>query len=82
MNATLEGSREVKRCRWSPTKLQRQYLEMKYYMDMITTPDKKTIKEITECLLRFGEEAKEANVYNWFQNQRAKNRRAKTNSLR
>lgn len=73
--------RMIKRCRrWSPSKLQRQYLQLKYYFDMITTPDKKTIKEITKCLLQFGQEATEANVYNWFQNQRAKNKRAKTNS--
>jgi hypothetical protein len=70
---TKIGSRQ----RWTPTRLQLQTLERIFDAET-GTPSKETIKEITANLTKHGP-ISETNVYNWFQNRRARSRRKHQN---
>lgn len=59
--------------RWSPSVVQLKKLEAIFAQGNVV-PSKQRIKEITSELLQHGE-ISEANVYNWFQNRRARSRR-------
>ncbi|KAB1210494.1 WUSCHEL-related homeobox 8 [Morella rubra] len=59
--------------RWSSTPLQLQILE-RIFEEGNGTPSKQRIKEITTELAQHGQ-ISEANVYNWFQNRRARLKR-------
>lgn len=61
------------RQRWNPTAMQLQILEGMFKKGN-GTPNKVKIKEITLELLQHGE-ISETNVYNWFQNRRARFKR-------
>nr|VDC84219.1 unnamed protein product [Brassica rapa] len=61
------------RQRWTPTPVQLQILE-RIFDQGIGTPSKQKIKDITEELSQHGPIA-EQNVYNWFQNRRARSKR-------
>ncbi|XWS26022.1 hypothetical protein CRYUN_Cryun27aG0118000 [Craigia yunnanensis] len=61
------------RHRWTPTALQLQILESIYDQGS-GTPSKQKMKEITAELAQHGQIA-ETNVYNWFQNRRARSKR-------
>ncbi|GER34871.1 WUSCHEL related homeobox 13 [Striga asiatica] len=61
------------RQRWTPTPLQLQILE-RMFDQGIGTPSKQKIKEITAELSQHGQ-ISETNVYNWFQNRRARSKR-------
>ncbi|GKU98172.1 hypothetical protein SLEP1_g11206 [Rubroshorea leprosula] len=61
------------RQRWNPTPKQLQILETIYEQGQ-GTPSKHTIKEITAQLIQFGQ-VTESNVYNWFQNRRARSKK-------
>nr|ALK82456.1 wuschel-like homeobox 13A [Selaginella kraussiana] len=67
------------RQRWSPTQIQLQTLE-KIFEEGRVTPNKQRIKEITSELSRHGPIA-ETNVYNWFQNRKARAKRKQASSL-
>jgi hypothetical protein len=70
---TKIGSRQ----RWTPTRLQLHTLERIFDAET-GTPSKETIKEITANLTKHGP-ISETNVYNWFQNRRARSRRKHQN---
>ncbi|XP_057974454.1 WUSCHEL-related homeobox 8-like [Malania oleifera] len=61
------------RQRWTPTPLQLQILE-RIFEQGNGTPTKQRIKEITTELSQHGQ-ISETNVYNWFQNRRARSKR-------
>lgn len=61
------------RQRWTPTPMQLQILE-RIFDQGIGTPSKQKIKEITSDLSQHGQ-ISETNVYNWFQNRRARSKR-------
>ncbi|ONK71931.1 uncharacterized protein A4U43_C04F13880 [Asparagus officinalis] len=61
------------RQRWTPTPAQLQILES-VFSQGIGTPSKQKIKELTSELLQHGK-ISETNVYNWFQNRRARSKR-------
>ncbi|KAH6755942.1 WUSCHEL related homeobox 13 [Perilla frutescens var. hirtella] len=61
------------RQRWTPTPMQLQILE-RIFDQGIGTPSKQKIKEITSELSQHGQ-ISETNVYNWFQNRRARSKR-------
>ncbi|KAJ0251075.1 WUSCHEL-related homeobox 13 [Hirschfeldia incana] len=61
------------RQRWTPTPLQLQSLE-RLFDQGIGTPSKQKVKDITDELSQHGQIA-EHNVYNWFQNRRARSKR-------
>lgn len=67
------GHKMTARQRWTPTPVQLQILE-RIFDQGTGTPSKQKIKEITEELSQHGEIA-EQNVYNWFQNRRARSKR-------
>ncbi|XP_057972686.1 WUSCHEL-related homeobox 8-like [Malania oleifera] len=64
------------RQRWTPTPLQLQILERMFEQGN-GTPTKQKIKEITAELSQHGP-ISETNVYNWFQNRRARSKRKRT----
>ncbi|XP_057958831.1 WUSCHEL-related homeobox 8 isoform X2 [Malania oleifera] len=67
------GHKIPSRQRWTPTPLQLQILESIF--DQGTgTPSKQKIKDITSELSQHGQ-ISETNVYNWFQNRRARSKR-------
>lgn len=67
------GHKITARQRWTPTPVQLQILE--HIFDQGNgTPSKQKIKEITSDLSRHGQ-ISETNVYNWFQNRRARSKR-------
>ncbi|KAK6939090.1 Homeobox domain [Dillenia turbinata] len=61
------------RQRWNPTATQLQILE-RIFDQGVGTPNKLKIKEITAELAQHGQ-ISETNVYNWFQNKRARSKR-------
>ncbi|ESQ53544.1 hypothetical protein EUTSA_v10025989mg [Eutrema salsugineum] len=67
------GHKMTARQRWTPTPVQLQILE-RIFDQGTGTPSKQKIKDITEELIQHGPIA-EQNVYNWFQNRRARSKR-------
>lgn len=67
------GNKMSARQRWTPTPVQLQILE-RIFDQGTGTPSKQKIKDITEELSQHGQIA-EQNVYNWFQNRRARSKR-------
>ncbi|XP_042401414.1 WUSCHEL-related homeobox 8-like [Zingiber officinale] len=65
------------RQRWTPTPVQLQILESIFYQGS-DTPNKEGIKDITAKLAEHGQ-ISETNVYNWFQNRRARSKRKQAN---
>nr|XP_043606686.1 WUSCHEL-related homeobox 8-like isoform X1 [Erigeron canadensis] len=70
---TSGGHKFSGRQRWTPTPVQLQILE-RLFEQGNGTPSKQKIKEITSELLQHGQ-ISETNVYNWFQNRRARSKR-------
>ncbi|KAJ3672329.1 hypothetical protein LUZ60_007050 [Juncus effusus] len=71
---TMPGSHKITaRQRWTPTPMQLQILE-RLFEQGNGTPSKQKIKEITVELSQHGQ-ISETNVYNWFQNRRARSKR-------
>ncbi|CAL9092728.1 unnamed protein product [Musa textilis] len=70
------GPKISARQRWTPTHMQLQTLESIFYQGN-GTPSKQKIKEIVAELSQHGQ-ISEANIYNWFQNRRARSKRKKT----
>ncbi|KAI4344995.1 hypothetical protein L6164_012165 [Bauhinia variegata] len=71
------GHKITSRQRWTPTPVQLQILE-RIFDQGIGTPNKLKIKEITAELSQHGQ-ISETNVYNWFQNRRARSKRKQQN---
>ncbi|CAL9064184.1 WUSCHEL-related homeobox 8-like [Musa acuminata AAA Group] len=67
------GHKITARQRWTPTTMQLQILESMFNQGN-GTPSKQKIKEITIELSQHGQ-ISESNVYNWFQNRRARSKR-------
>ncbi|XVF35818.1 hypothetical protein REPUB_Repub19eG0003500 [Reevesia pubescens] len=67
------GHKITGRQRWTPTALQLQILESIYDQGH-GTPSKRKIKDLTAELAQHGQ-ISETNVYNWFQNRRARSKR-------
>lgn len=67
------GHKITARQRWTPTPLQLQVLE-RIFDEGNGTPSKQKIKDITIELGQHGQ-ISETNVYNWFQNRRARSKR-------
>ncbi|KAE8731913.1 WUSCHEL-related homeobox 13 [Hibiscus syriacus] len=70
---TAGGHKISARQRWTPTALQLQILE-RIFHEGTGTPSKQKIKEISSELSQNGQ-ISETNVYNWFQNRRARSKR-------
>ncbi|KAJ9564632.1 hypothetical protein OSB04_000598 [Centaurea solstitialis] len=70
---TSGGHKFSGRQRWTPTPVQLQILE-RLFEQGNGTPSKQKIKEITSELSQHGQ-ISETNVYNWFQNRRARSKR-------
>ncbi|XP_072977120.1 WUSCHEL-related homeobox 8-like [Typha angustifolia] len=73
---TPGGHKITARQRWTPTPMQLQILESIFDQGN-GTPSKQKIKEITLELSQHGQ-ISETNVYNWFQNRRARSKRKQT----
>lgn len=73
------GHKITARQRWQPTPMQLQILENLFDQGN-GTPSKQKIKEITAELSHHGQ-ISETNVYNWFQNRRARSKRKQAASL-
>jgi len=71
------GHKITSRQRWTPTAAQLQILE-RIFDQGTGTPSKEKIKEITAELSQHGQ-ISETNVYNWFQNRRARSKRKQQN---
>nr|XP_011465634.1 PREDICTED: WUSCHEL-related homeobox 8-like [Fragaria vesca subsp. vesca] len=67
------GNKVTARQRWTPSNTQLEILE-RIYNEANGTPGKQRVKEITKELSQHGQVA-ETNVYNWFQNRRARSKR-------
>lgn len=76
---TPGGHKIAARQRWTPTPVQLQILESIFDQGN-GTPSKQKIKEITHQLTQHGQ-ISETNVYNWFQNRRARSKRKQTSTL-
>ncbi|KAL1343244.1 WUSCHEL-related homeobox 13 isoform X1 [Arachis duranensis] len=76
---TSAGQKITSRQRWTPTPLQLQILE-RIFDQGNGTPSKEKIKEITSELSHHGQ-ISETNVYNWFQNRRARSKRKLQNNV-
>ncbi|XP_062102786.1 WUSCHEL-related homeobox 8 [Humulus lupulus] len=74
---TSAGHKITARQRWTPTPVQLQILE-RIFDQGNGTPSKQKIKEITSDLSQHGQ-ISETNVYNWFQNRRARSKRKQQN---
>ncbi|XP_054804758.1 WUSCHEL-related homeobox 8-like [Prosopis cineraria] len=74
---TSAGHKITSRQRWTPTPVQLQILE-RIFDQGNGTPSKQKIKEITAELSQHGQ-ISETNVYNWFQNRRARSKRKQQN---
>ena len=70
---TSSSHKITSRQRWTPTPVQLQILE-RIFEQGNGTPSKQKIKEITSELGQHGQ-ISESNVYNWFQNRRARSKR-------
>ncbi|XP_059634726.1 WUSCHEL-related homeobox 8-like [Cornus florida] len=70
---TCGGQKISARQRWTPTPMQLQILE-RLFDQGSGTPSKQLIKDITTELSQHGQ-ISETNVYNWFQNRRARSKR-------
>ncbi|XP_010270477.1 PREDICTED: WUSCHEL-related homeobox 8-like [Nelumbo nucifera] len=70
---TSSGHKITARQRWTPAPIQLQILE-RIFDQGNGTPSKQKIKEITSELAQHGQ-ISETNVYNWFQNRRARSKR-------
>uniref|UniRef100_A0A5B7BPR3 Homeobox domain-containing protein n=1 Tax=Davidia involucrata TaxID=16924 RepID=A0A5B7BPR3_DAVIN len=70
---TSVGHKITGRQRWTPTPVQLQILE-RIFDQGNGTPSKQKIKDITSELSQHGQ-ISETNVYNWFQNRRARSKR-------
>ncbi|MBA0847146.1 hypothetical protein Goshw_013453 [Gossypium schwendimanii] len=75
---TSAGHKITARQRWTPTPVQLQILE-RIFDQGTGTPSKQKIKEITSELSQHGQ-ISETNVYNWFQNRRARSKRKQLGS--
>lgn len=75
---TAVGHKITARQRWTPTAVQLQILE-RIFDQGTGTPSKQKIKEITAELSQHGQ-ISETNVYNWFQNRRARSKRKQLNN--
>ena len=75
---TSGGHKIAARQRWTPTPVQLQILETIFDQGH-GTPSKQKIKEITHELTQHGQ-ISETNVYNWFQNRRARSKRKQLSS--
>ena len=75
---TSGGHKIAARQRWTPTPVQLQILETIFDQGH-GTPSKQKIKEITHELTQHGQ-ISETNVYNWFQNRRARSKRKQKGS--
>ncbi|KAH9608497.1 hypothetical protein KSS87_019959 [Heliosperma pusillum] len=75
---TAVGHKISARQRWTPTPVQLQILE-RIFDQGTGTPSKQKIKEITGELSQHGQ-ISETNVYNWFQNRRARSKRKQLNT--
>ncbi|XP_022145283.1 WUSCHEL-related homeobox 13 isoform X2 [Momordica charantia] len=75
---TSSGHKITSRQRWTPTPVQLQILE-RIFEQGNGTPSKQKIKEITSELGQHGQ-ISESNVYNWFQNRRARSKRKQQNT--
>ena len=73
------GHKITARQRWTPTQMQLQILESIFDQGN-GTPSKQKIKDITSELSQHGQ-ISETNVYNWFQNRRARSKRKQAASL-
>ena len=67
------GNKVTARQRWTPSNMQLEILE-RIYDEANGTPGKHRVKEITKELSQHGH-VTETNVYNWFQNRRARTKR-------
>lgn len=70
---TSSGHKIGARQRWTPTPIQLQILE-NIFKQGNGTPSKQKIKDVTLELTKHGQ-ISETNVYNWFQNRRARSKR-------
>lgn len=75
---TAVGHKITARQRWTPTPVQLQILE-RIFDQGTGTPSKQKIKDITAELSQHGQ-ISETNVYNWFQNRRARSKRKQLNN--
>lgn len=73
MVASSSAHRISSRQRWTPTSTQLQILES-LYEEGSGTPNRRRIREIATGLSEHGQ-ITETNVYNWFQNRRARSKR-------
>ncbi|ESQ34724.1 hypothetical protein EUTSA_v10008824mg [Eutrema salsugineum] len=73
MRASSSAHKISSRHRWTPTSTQLQILES-IYEEGSGTPNRRRIREIATDLSEHGQ-ISETNVYNWFQNRRARSKR-------
>ncbi|KAK9164723.1 hypothetical protein Syun_005625 [Stephania yunnanensis] len=73
---TSTGHKITSRQRWTPTPVQLQILE-RIFDQGNGTPSRQKIKDIANELAQHGQ-ISETNVYNWFQNRRARSKRKQT----